>query len=57
MTEMNLGMTERLKPIHEKVSRMVRDEIIPLDEEFLADVGRVATAGPTRRGRPRSSRA
>ena len=38
MTEMNLGMTERLKPIHEKVSRMVRDEIIPLDEEFLAEV-------------------
>ncbi|HHZ09655.1 MAG TPA: acyl-CoA dehydrogenase [Rhizobiales bacterium] len=38
MTEMNLGMTERLKPIHEKVSRMVRDEIMPLDDEFLAEV-------------------
>ena len=38
--EMNLGMTERLKPIHEKVARMVRDEIIPLDEEFLAEVGK-----------------
>ncbi len=37
---MNLGMTERLKPIHEKVAQMVRDEIIPLDEEFLADVGK-----------------
>ena len=37
---MDLGMTERLKPIHEKVARMVRDEIIPLDEEFLAEVGR-----------------
>nr|WP_201744824.1 acyl-CoA dehydrogenase family protein [Mesorhizobium microcysteis] len=37
---MNLGMTERLKPIHEKVARMVRDEIIPLDEEFLAEVGK-----------------
>lgn len=37
---MDLGMTERLKPIHEKVARMVRDEIMPLDEEFLAEVGR-----------------
>jgi len=38
--EMNLGMTERLKPLHEKVARMVRDEIMPLDEEFLAEVGK-----------------
>ncbi len=37
---MNLGMTERLKPIHEKVAAMVRDEIAPLDGEFLAEVGR-----------------
>ncbi len=40
MTDMNLGMTDRLKPIHDKVARMVRDEIIPLDEEFLAEVGK-----------------
>ncbi len=40
MTDMNLGMTDRLKPIHEKVARMVRDEIIPLDEEFLAEIGK-----------------
>src|SRR4029453_10233812 len=40
MTEMNLGMTERLKPIHERVSRMVREEIAPLDDEFRAEVGR-----------------
>ena len=39
MTDMNLGMTERLKPIHDKVARMVRDDIMPLDEEFLAEVG------------------
>lgn len=38
--EMALGMTERLKPIHEKVARMVREEIIPLDDEFLAETGR-----------------
>jgi len=40
MSEMNLGMTERLKPIHARVAAMVRDEIIPLDEEFLAEVGK-----------------
>ena len=40
MTEMNLGMTERLKPIHERVAAMVRDEIMPLDKEFLAEVGK-----------------
>jgi acyl-CoA dehydrogenase len=38
--EMNLGMTERLRPLHEKVGRMVREEIAPLDEEFLAEVGK-----------------
>ena len=38
--EMALGMTKRLKPIHEKVARMVREEIMPLDSEFLAEVGR-----------------
>lgn len=36
--DMNLGMTERLKPLHEKVAKMVREEILPLDEEFLAEV-------------------
>jgi acyl-CoA dehydrogenase len=40
MSEMALGMTERLKPIHERVARMVREEIIPLDAEFLAEVGK-----------------
>lgn len=38
--EMNLGMSERLKPLHEKVAQMVRDEIMPLDHEFLAEVGK-----------------
>ena len=40
MTEMNLGMTERLKPIHARVAAMVRDEIMPLGEEFLAEIGK-----------------
>ena len=35
---MNLGITERLKPILAEVAAMVRDEIEPLDEEFLAEV-------------------
>ncbi|RVA43947.1 acyl-CoA dehydrogenase [Mesorhizobium sp. M7A.F.Ca.US.001.01.1.1] len=40
MTEMNLGMTERLKPIQARVAAMVRDEIMPLDHEFLSEVGK-----------------
>ena len=40
MSTMDLGMTERLKPIHDKVARMVREEIMPLDEEFLAEIGK-----------------
>ena len=40
MPHMDLGMTDRLKPLHEKVSRMVRDEIMPLDAEYLAEVGK-----------------
>ena len=40
MSDMALGMTERLKPIHERVARMVREEIMPLDAEFLAEVGK-----------------
>lgn len=40
MSAMDLGMTERLKPIHEKVANMVRDEIIPVDEEFLSEIGK-----------------
>ena len=40
MTAMDLGMTERLRPLHDKVARMVRDEILPLDDDYLAEVGR-----------------
>jgi acyl-CoA dehydrogenase len=40
MSDMNLGMTERLKPIHARVAAMVRDEIMPLDHEFLSEVGK-----------------
>jgi acyl-CoA dehydrogenase len=39
MTAMDLGITDRLKPLLEQVRAMVADEIRPLDEEFLAEVG------------------
>ncbi len=38
MTDMALGMTDRLRPIHAAVTAMTRDEIAPLDAEFLAEV-------------------
>ena len=30
---MDLGMTERLIPIHEKVSAMIQDDVLPVDED------------------------
>ena len=39
-TEMVLGMSQRLKPLHEKVAAMVRDEILPLEEEYLGEVAK-----------------
>ncbi|UIJ70951.1 acyl-CoA dehydrogenase family protein [Aurantimonas sp. HBX-1] len=38
MNTMALGMTDRLKPLHAAVRDMVRDEIAPASEEFLAEV-------------------
>ncbi|MCI2398993.1 acyl-CoA dehydrogenase family protein [Aliiroseovarius subalbicans] len=35
---MNLGMSARVAPLHAAVARMVRDEIAPLDAEYLAQV-------------------
>lgn len=40
MSDMNLGITDRLRPILDDVKTMVRDEILPLDDEFLAEVGK-----------------
>lgn len=37
---MDLGMTERVRPLVEAVRRMVSDEIAPLDAEYQAEVGR-----------------
>jgi acyl-CoA dehydrogenase len=40
MSAMDLGVSERVKPLRDQVAAMVRDEIIPLDEEFLTEVGK-----------------
>jgi acyl-CoA dehydrogenase len=37
---MDLGMTDRVRPLVEAVRRMVRDRIAPLDAEYHAEVGR-----------------
>ncbi|MBL4598691.1 MAG: acyl-CoA dehydrogenase family protein [Rhizobiaceae bacterium] len=35
---MALGMSERLRPLHGKVAKMIAEEILPLDDEYLAEV-------------------
>ena len=35
---MALGMSDKLRPIHEQVARMIAEDILPLDEEYLAEV-------------------
>jgi acyl-CoA dehydrogenase len=40
MAVMDLGMSDRVRPLHARVAEMVREEIVPLDEEFLAEVGK-----------------
>jgi acyl-CoA dehydrogenase len=37
---MDLGMTERVRPLVAAVRAMVRDEIMPVEEEYEAEVGR-----------------
>ena len=37
---MDLGLTDRVRPLVEAVRRMVEDEIAPLDAEFHAEVGK-----------------
>jgi len=40
---MDLGITDRVRPLIEAVRRMVEEEIAPLDAEFHADVGKHPT--------------
>jgi acyl-CoA dehydrogenase len=35
---MNLGITERVRPLLEAVQTFIRDRVLPVDEEFLAEV-------------------
>ncbi|MCP4183031.1 MAG: acyl-CoA dehydrogenase [Hyphomicrobiales bacterium] len=35
---MDLGISERVAPLREKVADMINNEILPLDEEYLAEV-------------------
>ncbi|MEM7745378.1 MAG: acyl-CoA dehydrogenase family protein [Pseudomonadota bacterium] len=37
---MDLGMTDRVKPLVERVRDMVQNEIAPLDEEYHAEIGK-----------------
>ena len=37
---MDLGISERVKPLLDQVRAMVRNEIIPLEEEFEAEIGK-----------------
>jgi len=37
---MDLGMSERVRPLIDKVRRMIEEEIAPLDHEFHQEVGR-----------------
>ncbi|MFT5033676.1 MAG: acyl-CoA dehydrogenase, partial [Bacteroidia bacterium] len=38
MYSMDIGVSERVSPILEMVKKFVKDEIEPLDEEFLCEV-------------------
>ena len=40
MSDMNLGISDRVRPLLEAVRTMVRDEIMPLSDEFEAEVGK-----------------
>jgi acyl-CoA dehydrogenase len=40
---MDLGMTPKVKPLVEKVRAMVRDEIMPLEEEYEAEIGKAGS--------------
>jgi acyl-CoA dehydrogenase len=37
---MDLGMSEKVRPLVEKVRMMVREEIMPLEEEYEAEIGK-----------------
>ncbi len=40
MSEMDLGVSDRVKPLIDKVRRIIRDDALPLEDEFHAEVGK-----------------
>jgi len=39
-TDMNLGVSERLQPVLAEVRAFIKDRVLPVDEEFLEEVGK-----------------
>ena len=37
---MNLGKTERLQPLLDKVTAMIRDEVLPLEDEYIEEINK-----------------
>jgi len=37
---MDLGITDKVRPLRDKIRKMIREEIMPLDEEYHAEVGK-----------------
>ena len=40
MSDMNLGITDRLRPILEDVKTMIAEEVHPLEDEYLAEINK-----------------
>ena len=40
MTHMNLGLSEEASQLRDRVSQMIREDVAPLDEEFLVEVAK-----------------
>ena len=38
--EMNLGIREEHEPLLEQVREMIRDEVMPLEDEYHAEIGK-----------------
>ena len=47
MPSMDLGMSDRVTPIYNRVKDMVRNEIMPLDIEYEEEIARHPIAGST----------
>ena len=43
---MFLGISERVKPLITQVRAMIRDEVMPLEHEYEAEIGKAETGKP-----------